>query len=107
MELIGKYSTILLIDTLDIKKSTFYRHINNRAKNTSDKIKEKAPNKELLEQIKTLLKEHPCGDTGECGHKRLSDKQKEDLQADETAGFAPEEEIDSQSQKNSKEETES
>ena len=38
---------------------------------------------------------------------KLSDKSEEDLQANETGRLAPEEEIDSQSQKNSQEETES
>ena len=55
-----------------------------RAKKTSDEIKEKAANKELLEQI---LKEHPFWGYRRVWaylgiYKRLSDKQKEDLQAD-------------------------
>ena len=68
MELMGEYSTTLVIDTLEIKKSTFYRHLNkrktsvdasNERKERNRGREEKELNQELLREIRAILKEHP------------------------------------------------
>ena len=68
MELMGEYPTTLVIDTLEIKKSTFYRHLNkrktsvdasNERKERNRGREEKELNQELLREIRTILKEHP------------------------------------------------
>ena len=65
MELMGEYSTTLVIDTLEIKKSTFYRHLNkrktsvdasNERKERNRGREEKELNQELLREIRTILK---------------------------------------------------
>ena len=59
MELMGEYPTILMINTLEIKKSTYYRHLNKRGADTSHQTNREEKDQELLKEIKTLLKEHP------------------------------------------------
>ena len=64
MELMGEYPTILMINTLEIKKSTYYRHLNKRSIDVSNGRKERnrgreEKNHKLLREIRTLLKEHP------------------------------------------------
>ena len=59
MELMGEYPTILMINTLEIKKSTYYRHLDKRGADTSHQTNREEKDQELLKEIKTLLKEHP------------------------------------------------
>ena len=98
MELMREYPTILVINTLEIKKSTYYRHLNKRSIDVSNGRKERnrgreEKNHKLLREIRTLLKEHPLW-----GYRRVWAYLKyiKGYQINKT-----------QSQKNSQEETES
>jgi len=61
MQIRKEYPTIVVIKAFEIKKSTYYRHLNKRSANTSHQTNRSKEEKdqELLKEIKILLKEHP------------------------------------------------
>jgi len=58
MELSKDYPVTLVLKTLGVKKSTYYRHIKKKNLSIEPK-KEEGLNSKLLEEIKAILKEHP------------------------------------------------